>query len=133
MYMSACFLPAMPPIFWGPSPVFGWECLTSFEYIIPAWWANPAYFLALILYWRRHMRMAACFAGAAAALAYSFVLMDFQLEFIHRQEIGCHVWIIGIQVLACNLFWQEWLAWCKRREQLEIGPVDDVMTDRIEV
>ncbi len=126
LYATSCFLPAMPPnYFWGPRPVFGWECLTSFIYFIPAWWANPAYFVSLILCWCRRRRAAACFAAVAAVLACSFELMEFNnrgwMAALGEQEIGCYVWITSIQILACNLVWQEWLARRERRAQLEIG------------
>ena len=124
LYAASCFLPAMGG-FLGGAPVSGWECLVSFIYFIPAWWANPAYFVSLILCWCRRRRAAACFAGAAAVLACSFELMGVPnrgwMAALGQQEIGCYVWIASIQILACNLVWQEWLARRKRRAQLEIG------------
>jgi hypothetical protein len=112
LYVAACFLPAMPPIF-GTDPILGWVCLTSLMVGIPAWWANPAYFLALILIWCRRPWAATVLAGIAALLACSFQLMDIQNHgwAIQGQEIGCYVWIASMQILACNLAWQQWLAW----------------------
>lgn len=132
LYVIACFLPAMPPLFSG-GKIYGWQCLTSFFYIIPAWWANPAYFLALILEWRRRHRAAAILAAIAAVLACSFQLMDVPNHgwAVYDQEVGCYVWIMSLQVLACNLIWQAWLLWRERQEQLNIGPVDESPTHDI--
>jgi hypothetical protein len=120
MYVVACFLPAMPPIF-GTSKIYGWQCVTSLIYVIPAWWANPTYYLAIILHWRRRQRAAAILAAIAALLAFSFQLMDVPNHgwAVVDQEMGCYVWIISLQILACNLVWQEYLLW---RERQEIGP-----------
>ena len=118
MYILACLLPAMPPIM-GSEPIYGWACLASLIIGIPAWWAYPAYFLALIFYVCRCGRVAAVLAGIAAALACSFELMGLpnNTTFEH-QEVGCYVWIISLQILACNLIWREWLKWREQQERL---------------
>lgn len=118
LYVIACFLPAMPPIM-GSNPIYGWECLASLLIGIPAWWANPAYFLSLIFYWCRWGRVAAALSGIAAALACSFELMGLpnNTTFEH-QEVGCYVWIISLQILACNVICREWLRWREQQERL---------------
>lgn len=117
LYVAACFLPAMPPIF-GNEKITGWQCLASLIIGIPAWWANPAYFLALIFYWCRYGRVAAVLAGIAALLACSFELMGMPNQgwMLEPQEVGCYLWIISLQILACNLIWREWLRWRERQE-----------------
>lgn len=121
LYVVACFLPAMPPIF-GTNKIYGWNCLLMFVYFIPAWWANPVYFLALILTWRRCQRAAAICACLAVVLAVSIQVMGFPnpgwTDGITDSEPGCYVWIISMQLLALNLLWLEWRAW-KRRQELE--------------
>ena len=111
LYIVACFLPAMHPIM-GTYKMTGWDCLTTFVYIIPAWWANPVYFLTLVLNWRRCHRAATICACLAVVLAVSFQFIDFPsprwTEGITNAEPGCYVWIISMQLLAINLIWQEW-------------------------
>lgn len=130
LYVVACFLPAMPPI-WGNEPIYGWACLASLIIGIPAWWANPAYFLALILYWCRCGRIAAVSAAIAALLACSFELMDLPNQgwMLPRQEVGCYIWIMSLQILACNLIWREWLRWRARQNQLDLGVGDSSFSD----
>jgi hypothetical protein len=125
LYAAACFLPAMPPI-WGNEPIYGWVCLTSLIITIPAWWANPAYFLSLILHWCRCNRIAAALAGIGALLACSFELMDLPNQgwAIEKQEVGCYLWIMSLQILACNLIWQEWLSWREGRERSNLAIED---------
>ncbi|MDB5347858.1 MAG: hypothetical protein JWP89_6235 [Schlesneria sp.] len=98
----------------------GGECLASLIIGIPAWWANPAYFLAIIFSWCRCGRIAAVLAAIAALLACSFELMDLPNQgwMLERQEVGCYVWITSLQILACNLIWREWLKWRERQEGL---------------
>jgi hypothetical protein len=122
LYIVACFLPAMPPI-WGSDPIYGWECLASLIIGIPAWWANPAYFLALIFHSCHCGRIAAVLAALAALLACSFELMDLPNQgwMLKRQEVGCYLWIMSLQILACNLIWREWLRWRERQEQMNHG------------
>ena len=111
LYIIACFLPAMPPIM-GTQKLTGWDCLMTFFYFIPAWWANPVYFLTLILNWRRCRRAATICACLAVVLAVSFQFIGFPnpgwTEGITDAEPGCYVWIISMQLLAINLIWQEW-------------------------
>jgi hypothetical protein len=126
MYVLSCCLPAMPPIFSG-DPIYGFQCLISLMYMFPAWWANPTYFIALILYARRCHRAATGFAAIAAVLALSFEVLElFQnpgaITQIAGQEVGCYVWIASMQLLACNLLWQQWLEWQRQQERLERGP-----------
>ncbi len=126
LYLAACFLPAMPPIF-GDHKIIGLSCLASLMYTLPAWWANPAYFLALILYWWHCHRVATIFAAISAVLACSFELLNFPnagwYEGVFNQEVGCYVWIASMQVLACNLLWQEWIVW--RQNENESAPAID--------
>ncbi len=132
LYVIACFLPAMPPI-WGSEPIYGWECLASLIIGIPAWWANPAYFLAIIFSWCRCGRIAAVLAAIAALLACSFELMDLPNQgwMLERQEVGCYVWIMSLQILACNLIWREWLRWRERQARVDIGLADPTSRDSI--
>jgi hypothetical protein len=122
LYGIACLLPAIPPIF-SDLPIRGWVCVASLMYTLPAWWANPAYFLSLILYAVRRRRAATIVAGLAAILACSFELMgipqDGLVKSLAQQEVGCYVWIISLQIHALNLIWLEWLNWRQRRESLE--------------
>jgi hypothetical protein len=114
LYIAACILPAMPPIF-GNSPVSGWDCLASLMYTFPAWWANPLYFVAIILCLCRCHRVAAAFAVVAALLASSFQFMNFPnpgwWRGLNEQESGCICWIMSTQMLAWNLAWKVWRDW----------------------
>lgn len=127
LYLVACLLPAMHPIF-GDSPIQGWVCVAVMLYYFPPWWANPAYYLSLILAWIGRRRAATVCAVVAAILACSFELMDIAndgwVKAIMHQEIGCYVWIASLQIQALNLLWQEWLDWRQRRDQLDKGTQD---------
>lgn len=124
LYGAACLLPAMPPIF-GEHPIPGWLCVAVLAITFPPWWANPAYYVSLILCWVRQRRAALIFAVIAALLACSYELMGLYDQGLERtlaeQQIGCYVWIMSLQIHALNLIWQEWLAWRQRTEQLEMG------------
>jgi hypothetical protein len=130
LYIFACLLPAMPPIM-GSAPIYGWECLASLIIGLPAWWANPAYFLALIFYACRCGRIAAVLAASAAVLACSFELTGpiNQGWVLQEQEVGCSLWIMSLQILACNLIWREWLKWRERQDSLDIGLADQPSQD----
>lgn len=121
LYVAACFLPAMPAIF-SDHKIIGLSCLASWMYTLPAWWANPAYFQALFLYACHRRRAATVFAVISAVLACSFEFLDFPnagwYEGVFKQEVGCYVWIASMQVLACNLLWQEWIKWRERELEL---------------
>jgi len=123
LYVTACFLPAMPPIF-GTDKVSGWGCLASLIFPIPAWWANPTYFLALILYGLRRHRSATVMAAISSILAYSFEVMNFPnagwFQGLFKQEVGCYVWTASVQLLFCNLLWQEWIWWRQRDQEAAV-------------
>lgn len=118
LYVLACMLPAMPPIF-GNNKITGFSCLISFMYMLPAWWANPCYFVALGLVWFRYGRASTVLSVIATALAFSFELSDFPnpgwQNQILDQEIGCYMWVMSMQVLACERLWQQWLEWRRRQ------------------
>lgn len=129
MYAIACVLPAMPPIFRN-DPFIGLDCLTSMFYGYPPWWANPTYFLAVIASLLNRTRIAVVFATVAALLAVSYEVMGFYDQgmpgMMKLLLPGCLLWIASLQVLACNLVWQQWLDWQRRQVCLERGPDESV-------
>jgi hypothetical protein len=135
MYALACYLPAIPAPLGGPESIRGYVLLITLNdpivklYLLPAWWANPAYFAALILYACGRHRIATGLAVIAVALAVSFELMGIEnpqtwYAELARMELGFHFWIISIQVLACNLLCEQWRIWRLRREQLDADPLN---------
>lgn len=132
LYVTACVLPAMPPIF-GDHKIIGWSCLASLMYTFPAWWANPAYFQALFLYACHRRRAASVFAVIGAVLACSFEFLDFPnagwYEGVFKQEVGCYVWIASMQVLACNLLWEEWIVWRQNESESVPTTADSQVND----
>jgi hypothetical protein len=50
---------------------------------------------------------------------------------LERQEVGCYVWIMSLQILACNLIWREWLRWRERQARVDIGLADPTSRDSI--
>ena len=125
MYALACVLPAHPPIM-GGDPIPGYVCLAWLLYWYPPWWANPTYFVAVIAALLNRPRVAIVFAIVAAVLAVSYELMGFYDQGVPRMMDyllpGCLVWIASMQLLACNLAWQQWQDWRRRQECLERGP-----------
>lgn len=128
MYAMACALPAMPP-FLGDKPIPGYACLIWLVYWYPPWWANPAYFIAVIASLLNRPRVAVVFSVIAALLAVSYELMGFYDHGV-RQTIeeallpGCLFWITSLQLLACNELWRQWLDWQQRVHDHERGPAD---------
>lgn len=84
------------PILWGPSHVEmlpGITCLL-FGWFTPAWYANPALFVAALVLAFGYRKLAAGFAGAAITLAATTWLCD-----IRYAHVGCYLWIASMVAL----------------------------------
>lgn len=135
LYVLACVLPAMPPIF-DDHPIPGWACLAWMIYTFPPWWANPTYFVAVIAALLNRTRIAVVFAVVAALLAMSYELIEFIDRGVpvamERLLPGCLFWIASLQLLACHELWRQWLEWQRRQECLERGPDELVGTSPVQ-
>ena len=129
MYAVACVLPALPPIM-GDKPIPGWLCVAVLFYTFPPWWANPAYFVAVIASLLNRTRIAVVFAVAAALLAVSYEVLGFYEQGVAdtMEDLlpGCLMWIASLQLLACHELWRQWLNWQQRQECVERGPDESV-------
>ena len=124
LYAAACLLPAMPA-FLGDSPIPGWACVAVVIYTFPPWWANPAYYVSLILTGLKRLRAAAVFAVIAALLAVSFEFLRVSelgwSKAFFGQEIGCYVWIASLEIQAINLLCGLWLDGRERQSRQHAG------------
>lgn len=127
MYALACVLPAAT-IFGGSIP--GYVLLSWMVYWYPPWWANPAYFVAVIASLLNRTRIATVFAVVAVLLAVSYELMGFYDQGIPAtmEDLppGCLIWIASLQLLACHELWRQGLEWQRKQECLERGPDESV-------
>jgi hypothetical protein len=131
MYALACMLPAVGGL--GDNPIRGYVCLIAVNdpiihlYELPYWWANPAYFVAVIASLLNRIRVAVVFAIVAALLAVSYEFIGFYNQGVPStmKDLlpGCLMWIASLQLLACHELWRQWLEWQQRQDRLERGPM----------